>query len=273
MPSPPAILRRLRCSKPDWNALCLQLAAACADACQRLATPLDADDIHELRLTAKRLRAGWQLLRSWHDPQLCCSRNRQVAAMAASLAGQRDRDVLGQTLARLQPHCSTAAQIQALATAQCALLPAAAPGTAPDLPALQQVLEQEQALWQAMGRLAPPPDWWHQGIRRLQRRAASLRRQAVRDGHAEDFHAWRKWAKYELYACQLAQPPVSALDARLQRLTALGTLLGKLHDLDELQRQLQARPGADGWPALLLPLVQQQIALRRQQALEGEALW
>lgn len=259
--------------RPDWPALCSQLAGYCQQSLQLLPAGAgshpDEDAIHDVRVYGKRLRAAWQLLRPWQDLALCRQRNRALADLAGALAGTRDDDVVAQTLQRLGKQASTR-QRQAVQAAGELLL--ASRDRSAALPtsyqALRHTLEQEQQLWLALSCLRPPRRWWQQGIGRLQQRASRFAIEA-RASHIDDaFHEWRKWVKYELYASQLG-----GLDdaARLQQLDELGSLLGKLHDLTELQPRLASLPTEVREPVSSLLLAQ--VEKRKQQALKYRGLW
>lgn len=281
-------LQRSRC---DWPALCRHLAERCHTALLLLGSgvALSAEDVHELRLTCKHLRAAWQLLRAWQEPELCRQRNRAIADLAASLAEQRDQDVLAETLQRLARQASEAQQ-QALQQAGQYLLPTAVdnpPGSDHHHSAQCVTLHSEQQLWLAMAGLRPPRRWWQKGHGRLQKRRLQLAALAADQQHDEDFHSWRKWVKYELYACQLAglgqpldsgkakggrQRRAAAIHQHLQNLDRLGSLLGKLHDLTELRDRLQALsagPALD-WLPSVCALLDERIAERKQAALQSD---
>lgn len=282
----------------DWPSFCQHLADRCHSAQLLLGSgvTLSADDVHELRLTCKHLRAAWQLLRPWQQPELCRLRNRAIADLAASLAGRRDQDVLMETLRRLARQ-ATEIQQQALQQAGAFLQPASQPAAASEQPhgnphhsAQCATLHGEQQLWLAMAALRPPRRWWQKGHARLHKRRLQLAALAADQQHDEDFHSWRKWVKYELYACQLAglgqalagskpktgrQRRAAAIHQHLQNLDRLGSLLGKLHDLTDLRERLQAMSeSTEGEPLAWLPVVcallDERIAERKQAALQSD---
>lgn len=133
--------------------------------------------------------------------------------------------------------------------------------------ALESVRERS-AQWRIEGADA---DVLATGLRRTYKRASKARRKSRDGGTGEDFHEWRKRAKYHWYHMRLLSPlwpPV--VRGRAHAVHAFSSLLGDAHDLyvyrgtlEELRERIDAPAEIDTLQAL---------ADHRRAGMEREAL-
>lgn len=108
------------------------------------------------------------------------------------------------------------------------------------------------------------------GLKWTKRRGAAAYRKALRTGQSEDFHEWRKHAKY-LYNQHrlLAELMPRRVARRLLPLRELAETLGHGNDLATLDRMLREQPndlGIDTHMQLLRRLIQQREAIVQERA-------
>jgi CHAD domain-containing protein len=227
-----------------WQTFCRNNLAVCEHALLLANGPIDADVVHEIRVSCKKLRAAWQWLRPTLKKSLCSKRNAALASLSASLADSRDRTVVADTLDRLLQDAS-AGQKLAIGYAHKRLL-AVTDSSVIEVPVIPvPILEEERLIWKRMAEQKPHKDWWDAGYQRVLQRAAVLSLDACLNDHEDSFHQWRKWVKYEFYASQLAgeatltrgmkKQAAKTRMARLPVLHKLGSELGEFHDLTNLR--------------------------------------
>jgi CHAD domain-containing protein len=227
-----------------WQTFCRNNLAVCEHALLLANGPIDADVVHEIRVSCKKLRAAWQWLRPTLKKSLCSKRNAALASLAASLADTRDQTVMADTLDRLLLDAS-AGQKLAIGYAHRRLL-AVTDSSVIEVPVIPvPILEEERLIWKRLAEQKPHKDWWDAGYQRVLQRAAVLSMDACLNNHEDSFHQWRKWVKYEFYASQLAgeetltcgmkKKAAKIRMTRLPLLHRLGSELGEFHDLTELR--------------------------------------
>lgn len=209
---------------------------AAADLLQR--DTLDADAIHNIRVLMKRLRGLLRLYAVAGQRAEADQLNPVLRDIAKAFADQRDAHVLADTLDQCACNAGKVIAVRLLAIRDDLQRDAGGVKTQPDLAALRQTLVWAQAHWNI---------WFaHQDDRRLldalayhYRRNRKQGREALRLRDREVLHDWRKRVKYLHY--QLCALPDASLhhDDLLQRTRKLGSLLGKVHDLDVLVDYLQ----------------------------------
>jgi len=116
------------------------------------------------------------------------------------------------------------------------------------------------------------------GMKKTYSRARTAMATALKTGRAEDFHEWRKHAKYHWYHCCLLRGfwP-GAMQSRARLADELGELLGKDHDLHLLDLRLSG-PEQDICPPERMEelknlIAQRHKAIRRQATLLGAVLF
>lgn len=195
---------------------------------------LDEDAVHDVRVLMKRLRGLLRLYRHAGRKEEVAQLNAMLRDVARTFAAQRDFHVLSQTLQTMAGGASrpVARQLQVILGELEQQTAEVAPELAPEQLAadlawvrscwLEQLATvEEKALWRSLLRL-------YRRNRRQGRKALRLRDEAV-------LHDWRKQVKYLYY--QLCALPVFVDGPRtddMEALRKLGSLLGKIHDLDVL---------------------------------------
>lgn len=206
-----------------------------ADLLQR--DTLDPEAIHDIRVLMKRLRGLLRLYAVAGQRAEADQLNPVLRDIAKAFAGQRDAHVLADTLGQCARNAGKRLAARLLAIRD-GLQQDADETVAPDLVALRNQLAWAQQQWNA---------WFaEQDDQRLldalaqhYRRNRKQGREALRLRDQEVLHDWRKRVKYLHY--QLCALPDASLhhDDLLQRTRKLGSLLGKVHDLDVLVDYLQ----------------------------------
>jgi len=207
-----------------------------ADLLQR--DTLDPEAIHDIRVLMKRLRGLLRLYAVAGQRAEADQLNPVLRDTAKAFAGQRDAHVLADTLSQCALNASKSVAARLLAIRDDLQRDAAAVEAQPDVTALRQALVRTQEQWNAW--FADQDDQRLLGaLARHYRRNRRQGREALRLRDQEVLHDWRKRVKYLHY--QLCALPDASLhhDDLLQRTRKLGSLLGKVHDLDVLVDYLQ----------------------------------
>lgn len=258
-------------------------------ALEALASSGDVGEtVHEVRKATKRLRAVLRLVRSELGEGRYQAENDLLRNTARLLAPVRDADILVLSVARIRRRF--AAQLQPTAFEGLADRLAAhrerTHAGARDTEEWRRVVyairssrarytawpvdddaaraHGMQVIPHAFRSVAP-------GVRRTYARGRDEMREAARRPAAENFHAWRKRAKYLRHQMEILVPlwpeVISGLAASLDR---LGDVLGEEHDLAELLRTIAARPDLCPDPverSMLVALVQHRRAELQTAAL------
>ena len=191
---------------------------------------LGAEDVHRMRVAIKQTRAWLKLCRGMTGKTTAYHQLvADLRVLSAGLAGQRDRDVALQTLAKLArkyPGKKAQHLIEVLSQqlAQCR-------------PATHEALSLNTRIEQIRQALLP---FTQQAIPRatqlavVKRSYAKMCKNGVRALASQacpDLHAWRKQVKTLGY--QLAMLPLTdaSVEKSIARLTKLGKKLGEVHDL------------------------------------------
>ena len=203
-----------------------------ATASERLATSLDDKDVHELRLTCKRLRAAWQLQRVALPRKAVKAREENPKAIAKSLEGSREAVVrhamLGWVMPRVAPKLRPAiARLRASMMAQLDEQAVEA-----DRQALLEAFQQEAQQWDDEPLT---PKRARKGLKRTRSKVQRLARRSAKHRDVTECHRWRKWVKYLTYQQDMRASVEGkpGKDAR-ERLKALAKRLGRQHDLENL---------------------------------------
>jgi CHAD domain-containing protein len=240
-----------------------------------------AEDLHQVRLTMKRLRALLRLVRPVISKALFRRENRRLKRIARSLSSFRDATVSRRTIERLARSASDRGDRRALS-----LVLSASPKFGPVRGRLR---ERREAAMRALGRdlleagvnfenmLIPAEEWdaIGPGFQDTYRRARNQMLVAIKRGTAEAFHDWRKQVKYLYYQLQLLQPASpQRLRAMVKQLNKLEERLGKDHDLALSRTSLAELPerscGRSTVKRAINCLEQQRNKLRRESENLGQ---
>jgi CHAD domain-containing protein len=243
-----------------------------------------SEDLHQVRVTIKRLRALLRLARSVVSEPYYERENRRLKTMADRLAFFRDTTVSRQTLAALAKRFA-----EKRSDGSFELVLAQFVERSPD-PALLRV-RREQALRQAAvslveakqsfeSMLIPAEDWQAlgPGLRRVYRGVRDRMLRALTYQTPESFHEWRKQVKYLYYQLQtLESISPKRLGGMVRRLHELEDKLGEDHDLAILGTLLcddrEKYGGKRAVKGVIACLVRRSKKLRKETAAIGRELF
>ena len=208
-----------------------------------------AEDLHQVRVTVKRLRALLRLVRPVTANGYFRRENRRLKRIADRLARSRDTTVSRRTLAKLAANLPDQRDQKAFSRV---LRRWVAHGPAPG----RFTQEREAAMAEAADELREadhsfqsilfPAENWEAiepGLRKTYRWARHQMLQAIRRDTEAAFHEWRKHVKYLYYQLQTVQPVwPGRLGAMGKQLKTLEDNLGKNHDLAVLEKTLMELP-------------------------------
>jgi|GEM_PF-1515250 len=212
------------------------------DMRDRLALRTDADAdalveiVHQTRVDSKRLRALWRLLKPGLEAGDYRRLEQLSKGLAKPLATSRDAQVMQETLAWVSADFAEEVR-QRLLSGLAQLLE---PQTKVEEPALTQVAQALLRLEQAVETIELSPIRYRhlrKGLKQTCRKGEYFAEKALQQHAMEPMHRWRKWAKLLQFQSSWLLDQ-SALDW-LQPLKALGSALGKLHDLDVLAERME----------------------------------
>ncbi len=237
--------------------------------------PSRAEDLHEVRLCIKRIRAMWRLLRPSIDERIYQRENARLRDVAMRLAKFRDEEVMGATLQSLANKTSVKKLHAALQELECEFAPA--PGGNQDLEsALHFAGEAMRKSNQALGNMTIKTRGWgvfSLGLNLSYRRACKSFHRAGQLSTDEQFHVWRKRVKDLLYQLEIILPAwPRRLKPQDRKLKDLAALLGEHHDLAVLRQRitdLRARDGARNSYEPVCALVTREIGKLSNEALSG----
>ena len=243
-----------------------------------------AEDLHQVRVTIKRLRALLRLARPVISEAFCDRENRRLKDIADRLASFRDATVSRQTLATLAKRVADKRSEEAF---DVVLARFVKHGFDPS----GFRVRREQALRHAASSLAeskqsfenmlvPTEDWQAlgPGLQMVYGRSRNRMLRALSYQTPETFHDWRKQVKYLYYQLQmLGSISPKRLEPMLRRLRKLEDRLGEDHDLAVLERLLcDGREQYGGKRAVkwvVACLVRQSKKLRRETAAMGNEIF
>ena len=250
-----------------------QALAIVAEARKRVAAKnaFSPDSIHQTRVACKKLRALWQLMRPVIELQIAQDADARLGGLAGVLSASRDTQVLAELLDDLRD--SDELLYRGTFDRAATLLDAA---ESVDLDqestrtALLGGLDADRDEWQ---RLVLPDDeaLFDHGLARTCRKARRRAETAARTGDGDDYHRWRKWTKYLRYQLECLGDPGIDLQFHLGELKALGSALGRRHDLHNLRSQLERYSEGDPFGAVFraIDLRDQALALRVERVTEA----
>jgi CHAD domain-containing protein len=240
-----------------------------------------AEDLHQVRVTLKRLRALLRLARPVISGAFYRRENQRLKDVADRLSFFRDSTVSRQTLADLAATVSDARREEAFSVVWAGLAQRA---PAPRLfnerreRALRAAAESLAAARQSFENMLVPAEDWPAlgpGLQKVYSRARNGMLRALTYQTSEAFHEWRKQVKYLYYQLQmLGSIWPKRLRTMARQLKKLEDRLGKDHDLAVLEELLRAGcQQPDGrrsvkWVAACL--VGQSKKLRREAAAIGK---
>jgi CHAD domain-containing protein len=197
----------------------------------------DADDIHDIRVLTKKLRAWLKFVDPDRRDKRIRKADRALRRLAKSLGAARDQQVLLETLAKLEPYCVCDAEKQA-----CRQVSATLDGI-PPIAAKPPILCLTPAIRALRNHAGSALDA-NEIRRRLNARYGALRHSganALKAGQPpEQLHAFRKRAKALQHQLDyLPQGGLPHQERTRKHLSRLGDELGVIHDVDVLSATLE----------------------------------
>lgn len=204
--------------------------------------------VHSARKRCKKLRALVRLARDGLGAEYAAA-NRELRDLSRKLAVFRDGKVLLATHDGLVGRFEDVLDRAALTGVRTRLAEAHRPGGQRDAEALLEtrLAEFRSGIAALRERV---PGWVRddaggsviaKGLRRTYKRGRNaFRRAAGETGRAEDFHEWRKRAKYHWYQTRIVAPLAgNSMKRRIRAAEQLSDLLGDAHDLAVYETQLE----------------------------------
>ncbi len=275
----------------DRNTLFSQLAAAARDLSASVIEGLTSrpalgpDDIHEFRVTTKRLRAYWLLAAPLIGRDRARAYMNDLRDAARIFAGHRDdfvRDTLLQelTTVRRQKVADAASLICHELFGEEVVQPA------PPLPAEVDVcvstLEHDTYRWNRREQELSSPDdgaLIRDGLAKTYVKAGRRGRVALTLDTPQGYHRWRRWVKYSYYQHSWLYETLPELGcSRGKLLKRLGSTLGRAHDVHQLREDLDRRSIKTGSPKAFrsvrkFVLAEEARLAKRARRLGRKALW
>jgi CHAD domain-containing protein len=224
-------------------------------------SPTLAEEVHQIRVLAKKLRAYLRLLRGSLPEKLVQLEEKRIKRIAGNLGRARDEEICRQVLQWLAAKGDKESRRQRVREALVPFPEPAATGL--DRRKLVQArrgIEARRLRLLALLDAHPAPEGKLEEL--LKKEYGKSRRgmlEALRDGSPEAFHQWRKRVKRLGYQTAMFCPSSRRRLARLEtKLLRLGSLLGRLHDLHVLKARIERRavpperklvPLVDDWTA------------------------
>ncbi len=235
--------------------------------------PSRAEDLHEVRLCIKRMRAMWRLLRPLISERIYQRENVRLRDVARELAKFRDEEIIGVTLQSLANKTSVKKLHATLQELECEFAPA--PGENRDLEsALRSSGVAIRKSNQALGNLTIKTRGWgvfSQGLNQSYRRAFKSFHRAGQSSTDDQFHVWRKRVKDFIYQLEIILPAWPyRLRPQHRKLKNLAALLGENHDLVILRQRItdhRARGGSRNSYEPVCVLVTREIGKLSNEAL------
>ncbi len=207
-----------------------------AESILRSDLAFEALGVHALRVSTKRLRAYWQLLKPIVEPGVASDAIESLRVSARALAGQRDEHVLRELLLDLATHSPGVSPEEVERAA--VLIPHGPPPTPADHHAFLAGLEHDIESWRGLTATSDD-ELLERSIRRGYKKARKLGRKALEDHDAVKLHRWRRWVKYLRYQVEpFARPEYPFLSACRDGLDELGSTLGSRNDYHNLATAL-----------------------------------
>lgn len=201
---------------------------------------LSEKDIHQLRVSVKRLRAMWQLVRKLvTDEQRAAARER-LRSVHRLLGPARDVTVITETLERLGTKAGDAAVSAVLSRCVSGLTNDLIPAVlAIPVSRVSESFQDESRVWRELAFGDDSTDALLHGYTRCYRKGRHLARDVIAGASGEVLHELRRWAKFTLHQLDLIKAGLGdANRARRWYLDRLGDTLGAHNDCWMLAQRL-----------------------------------
>jgi CHAD domain-containing protein len=241
-------------------------AAVEADA----AADARAKHIHEARKCIKRTRALLRLVRAGLSLEMFVEENAMLKAIAASIAGERERVSLEAAVAWLAPVIEDPRAIRALRASVPQTSGVAGPESGPDPGSAEAAASRLVALDVEGSGL----EVIEAGLARCHRQCRRAYAQAIETGDGEAFHEWRKTVQWHWRHMQLLSPAWPQFcAARLESARRVSQLLGDDHDLTQLIALVRSADLSKPARSKIAKVIEaRQTKLRAAATLDGQRL-
>ncbi len=255
-----------------------------AIACIKQPSTDREEDLHQVRLAIKRLRAILRLLRPLVSKTFFKRENARLRSAARRLARLRDvavaRRTLEQVTDKLAGHSQDAA-VQEVFESFLAQTPASSHYDEDRESKLRLAARALAQTRHAFHALSLPDRGWktiEPGLKKLYRQNRTWMKCASSSDEDEDFHEWRKRVKYYFYLLKMLTPMwPSRLGKTVKHLDCLQDKLGKDHDLAVLKSFLVKHLSNPGYRAPVGQVVQylkkRSAKFRKQSMALGKVLF
>lgn len=222
-------------------------------------SPSAAEEVHQIRVLAKKLRAYLRLLRGTVPEKLLANEENRIKRIADGLSQARDAAICRQILRWLAAKEGKESRRKRLRAA-LGYFPESAsvdPNPRAIARAKAGIEARRRRLLKLIEEHPPRERKLEELLRSEYGKGRRGMREAFREGSAEAFHQWRKRVKRLGYQtemfCTSSRRSLARLEARFVR---LGRLLGRLQDLRVLKSRIEAQselperkllPLIDGW--------------------------
>jgi len=239
--------------------------------------------VHNARKDIKKTRSVLRLARDEIGEELYRHENDRLRAIANSLSGARDAEVLVETLGKVQERADGRVSEEAIARLRLRLEAdrdevAADSGGPAAMREAADALETVRDGVEAWPLTAEGFDAIEPGLRRIYKRGRARMDEAASEPTVLRLHEWRKRAKDLWYHSRILEPVwPGAMKAQIDAADELGELLGEDHDLAILQRRAgdhgDAVGSSDDLVALLESIVARRLELRTRAFSLGRRLY
>jgi CHAD domain-containing protein len=230
---------------------------------------LTDNGVHRIRVSIKRLRSSWRLLRSSVDAAMFDEADARLQAVHRLLAAPRDVTVMLGVVRALaersdQPKTQHALQRLAVQLAR----EQARRGLPRD--AVEQAsagFQAESSVWRELDVERLDDGTLLEGCVRTYKHGRRRGRRALEHHDEHQLHRWRGWVKYCYYQLDMIRPVLGAENrARRWYLDRLGDALGKYHDLKVLGEHLTRLGPAHDDRQLIEDLIEVRLEEYRHRA-------
>jgi CHAD domain-containing protein len=236
--------------------------------------------VHETRKCLKRVRALLRLLRPGLGDTAFRELNAELRDIAALLAPARDREILLETIAKLEQSAAKPTTA-ALAAVKPMIESQRRAGARTSAESVNEALRRLEVVSRPLSKLTlEPADFTsiERGLRTSFRKARKAFSDAYRDGTSEAFHEWRKLVQRHWRHMQLlSRAWPEHMEARVEAARHLSQLLGDDHDLSVLAAFVDGLPretlGATQAQEIRRAITKRQTELRQGAAPRGAMLF
>ncbi|MDD4932014.1 MAG: CHAD domain-containing protein [Methylacidiphilaceae bacterium] len=226
-----------------------------------------ADEVHQIRVLAKKLRAYLRLFRGTFPKPCVPLEEKRIRRIAGNLSRARDEEICRQTLQWL---AAKEKKESPRRRARAALVPLPEPEAADldkrKLARARKSIEARRLRLLALIDKHPAKEGkLEEWLQKEYGKSRQGMREALREGSPEAFHQWRKRVKRLGYQTEIFCTPSRKRLGRLEtKLLRLGRLLGRLQDLHVLKGWIERQ--ANSPARKLVPLLDGWMARYRKEA-------